>query len=124
MGEDVGAEAAGCGAALRAAFGLLGKRWNGLILETLRSGPAGFSEVRRGVGSITDSVLSDRLNELAGAGLVTRTVGDGRPPTVSYALTDAGAAILPILAQLADWAETHLAQRCPEVSGQPGDSPC
>ena len=99
-----------CEAGLARAFDFLGKRWNGVILGTLSSGPAGFAELRRGVGSITDSVLSDRLNELAEGGLVTRTVTDGRPPGVSYSLAPAGEALLPILQQLTTWAEANLRQ--------------
>ena len=55
---------------LSTAFGLLGKRWNGIILGALRTGPAGFAEIRRAIGSITDSMLSDRLGELCAAGMV------------------------------------------------------
>jgi DNA-binding HxlR family transcriptional regulator len=101
-----------CDRGLVAAFGLLGKRWNGLILGTLTIQPTGFAELRRGVGTIADSVLSDRLTELTEAGLVVRSVSDSRPPTVSYALTPAGEALLPILTQLAQWAETNLGLQC------------
>jgi DNA-binding HxlR family transcriptional regulator len=97
-----------CDAALERAFGFLGKRWNGVILAVLGSGPIGFAGLRRAVGSITDSVLSDRLTELAAAGLVRRSVSDTRPPTVSYQLTDAGSALLPVLDQLASWAATAI----------------
>jgi DNA-binding HxlR family transcriptional regulator len=91
----------------------LGKRWNGLILGVLTPEGAGFAELRRSVGAITDSVLSDRLSELARAGLVERTVTDTRPPGVSYRLTPSGAALKPILSQLAGWATDHLPERCP-----------
>ena len=102
-----------CDTALVAAFGLLGKRWNGLILGALTADGAGFAELRRSVGTITDSVLSDRLAELGRAGLIERTVTDSRPPGVSYRLTDSGAALKPILANLAGWASEHLPERCP-----------
>lgn len=98
-----------CDAALSSAFGLLGKRWNGIILGALRNGPAGFAEIRRAIGSITDSMLSDRLSELGKAGLVERTVTDNRPPGVSYGLTPAGSALVPILDELAGWASDNLA---------------
>jgi DNA-binding HxlR family transcriptional regulator len=101
-----------CDAWLGRAFDLLGKRWNGVILGTLSTGPAGFAELRRAVGAITDSVLSDRLNELSRAGLVHRSVTDARPPGVSYALTAEGQALLPILDELAKWAAAHLPPRC------------
>ena len=103
----------GCDAALVAAFGLLGKRWNGLILGTLTRDGAGFADLRRSVGAITDSVLAGRLSELAQAGLVERTVTDTRPPGVSYRLTDAGTALKPILGELARWASEHLPESCP-----------
>lgn len=105
-----------CDKALVAAFGLLGKRWNGIILGTLGSGPVGYAELRRGIGQITDSVLSDRLTELAVAGLIERSVTDARPPGVSYGLTAQGRALIPILEQLARWASANLdrpATDCP-----------
>jgi DNA-binding HxlR family transcriptional regulator len=109
-----GVDAPACDAALSVAFGLLGKRWNGIILGVLSGGPAGFAELRRGIGSITDSVLSDRLTELVSAGLVARSVTASRPPGVSYGLTEAGSAIVPILDQLATWAAENLRRAQPE----------
>jgi DNA-binding HxlR family transcriptional regulator len=97
-----------CDEHLSRAFRLLGKRWNGMIVGVLSKGSFGFAELRRGIGTITDSMLSDRLTELADAGLVARTVTDTRPPGVSYELTKAGAALVPILDQLAGWADNHL----------------
>jgi DNA-binding HxlR family transcriptional regulator len=97
-----------CDAGLARAFEFLGKRWNGVILGTLRSGPAGFAELRRGVGAITDSVLSDRLSELAAAGLVLRSVSDDKPPSVSYELSGPGTALLPALDELSRWASENL----------------
>ncbi|MDO9380888.1 MAG: helix-turn-helix domain-containing protein [Nocardioidaceae bacterium] len=97
-----------CDAALSSAFRLLGKRWNGMILGILTGGPATFSELRRAVGGISDSVLSDRLSELGEAGLVDRTVDPGPPVSVGYRVTPAGAALLPVLEQLSSWAADHL----------------
>ena len=103
----------GCSAGVRRAFDFLGKRWNGVILGTLSHGGIGFADLRRAVGAITDSVLSDRLSELVEAGLVDRTVTDTRPPGVSYQLSDSGQQLLPILHQLGAWADAALpAQRC------------
>jgi DNA-binding HxlR family transcriptional regulator len=106
------AETGTCDAGLVRAFDFLGKRWNGVILGVLSSGPAGFADLRRGVGTITDSVLSDRLIELANGGLIVRTVSDSRPPAVTYCLSPAGSALLPILAELARWALKHLPENC------------
>jgi DNA-binding HxlR family transcriptional regulator len=102
-----------CDDALSRAFGFLGKRWNGLIIGVLTGGPATFSGLRRAVGGISDSVLSDRLTELAAAGLVRRDVDAGPPVAVTYELTGAGAALMPVLEQLSAWARTNLpVERC------------
>jgi DNA-binding HxlR family transcriptional regulator len=97
-------------AALGRAFEFLGKRWNGVLLGTLRNGPAGFRELSRAIGGISDSVLSARLSDLAAAGLITRTVDEGPPLAVSYALTDRGKALLPALQQITLWAQEHLVE--------------
>lgn len=96
-----------CDGSLSRAFQFLGKRWNGMLLSVLGSGPAGYADLKRALG-ISDSVLSDRLTELAGAGLVARSVDAGPPVTVAYALTDAGRAVLPALRLLGDWARDNL----------------
>lgn len=95
-------------AALGRAFDLLGKRWTGVVLGTLSEGPSGFHALSRAVGGISDSMLSDRLSALTGAGLVTRTVTPGPPLAVTYELTEAGRALLPALEQISRWAEVHL----------------
>jgi DNA-binding HxlR family transcriptional regulator len=97
-------------AALARAFVFLGKRWNGVVLGVLSTGPAGFRELSRAIGGISDSVLSDRLADLARAGLIARTVDDGPPVSVSYALTDRGTALIPALEQIALWAQEHLGE--------------
>jgi DNA-binding HxlR family transcriptional regulator len=97
-----------CDAALTRAFGFLGKRWNGVILGTLALGPAGFSDLKRAVAGISDSVLSERLVELTGAGLVQRSVNEGPPVAVGYQLTESGRALLPALKELTEWAGTYL----------------
>jgi DNA-binding HxlR family transcriptional regulator len=95
-------------AALVRAFDLLGRRWTAVVLGTLSGGPGGFRALSRAVDGISDSMLSDRLGELSEAGLVSRTVNEGPPLSVSYALTEAGRALLPALEQITRWARKHL----------------
>ncbi|MGK5628464.1 winged helix-turn-helix transcriptional regulator [Streptomyces sp. URMC 123] len=97
-------------------FGLLGKRWTGLILAVLMGRPAYFAEVRRAIPGISERMLSDRLAELAALGLVLREVDEGPPLRVSYRLTEAGRALEPALRELGGWAERYLpdAGGCPE----------
>jgi DNA-binding HxlR family transcriptional regulator len=94
--------------ALASAFRFLGKRWNAVVLGHLSAGPAGFRELSRAIEGISDSVLSDRLVDLAEGGLITRTVDEGPPLAVSYELTDRGRALMPALEQIALWARDHL----------------
>jgi len=95
-------------APLAQAFRFLGKRWNAVVLAHLSSGPAGFRELSRAIGGISDSVLSDRLSDLVEAGLIARTVVEGPPLAVRYQLTDRGLALLPALEAICRWAAEHL----------------
>ena len=89
-------------------FQVLGKRWNGPILSVLTAGPAYFVALRRAIPGISERMLSDRLTELAAAGLVVREVYEGPPLRVVYRLTEAGAALEPALTELGEWAKKHL----------------
>jgi DNA-binding HxlR family transcriptional regulator len=93
---------------LARAFEFLGKRWNAVVLGHLSAGPAGFRDLSRAIEGISDSMLSDRLTDLARGGLITRTVDEGPPIAVSYALTDRGRALMPALEQIAIWARENL----------------
>ncbi|ALG09297.1 winged helix-turn-helix transcriptional regulator [Kibdelosporangium phytohabitans] len=97
-----------CDAALARAFDFLGKRWNGVLLGVLAGRPASFSELKRAVAGISDSMLADRLGELCKAGVVRRIVSDGPPVAVTYQLTAAGVALVPALSELATWAAANL----------------
>ncbi|GAA2693877.1 winged helix-turn-helix transcriptional regulator [Actinoplanes palleronii] len=95
-------------ASLARAFEFLGRRWNAAVLGSLEDGPAGFRELSRAIDGISDSVLSNRLSCLVGAGLIARDVEPGPPVSVSYSLTAAGQALMPALGHIAAWADEHL----------------
>jgi DNA-binding HxlR family transcriptional regulator len=97
-----------CDEALVRAFRFLGKRWSGVILGTLTGGPLGFSELRRRVEGISDSVLAERLSELQESGLIVRDVQPGPPVSVSYALSLSGDALIPAMLELSVWAKGNL----------------
>lgn len=124
--RDTG-QCAGVGDAVERVFLLLGKRWNGVILASLMSGPGRFAELRRAVNGISERMLSDRLAELGEAGLVVREVDAGPPLRVSYRLTPAGEALRPALRELGDWAERFLGASerggCPSMrQSRPADA--
>lgn len=97
-----------CDEAVALAFSVLGKRWNGMIVDALSGGSLSFSVLRRAVPGISDAVLSDRLSELAGVGLVRRDVIPGPPLSVEYTLTEAGMNLIPVLSRLGQWAAENL----------------
>lgn len=84
---------------------LVGRKWSGAILFVLLKGPARFGELKDRVPELSDRLLSERLKELEDEGIVERDVSDGRPPCVTYRLTDRGRALRPALDALGAWAE-------------------
>src|SRR4029077_19253235 len=88
---------------------LIGKRWTGAVVKALLPGPARFNQLLAGIPGISDRVLTERLRELETEAIVERLVDRGPPVRVSYRLTSRGRALQPVLAAVADWAESWLA---------------
>lgn len=83
---------------------LIGRRWTGAILFTLSDGAQRFVEIRATVPGVSDRLLSVRLKELEAAELVERNVHDSSPVKVSYALTEKGRSLTPVMESLQKWA--------------------
>jgi DNA-binding HxlR family transcriptional regulator len=79
-----------------------------VVIGSLIDGPAGFAQLARSVHGISESVLSDRLQELTAAGLMSRTVNEGPPLSVTYELTETGRGLIPALNALSKWATESL----------------
>lgn len=84
---------------------LLGKRWTGLILDSLMPGPRRFCEMTSMVDGLSDRVLSDRLRELEVEGIVERIVYPHIPVRVEYRLTQKGHDLGPVLGAMHEWAQ-------------------
>jgi DNA-binding HxlR family transcriptional regulator len=84
---------------------LIGKRWNPQVVRALQSGATRFTDLRRGIPSISDAVLSERLKELEVQGIVTRTVTPDTPVRIDYGLTERGRDLTKVMEELAQWAE-------------------
>ena len=97
-----------CCALYHRAVELVGKRWSGAILLVLMDGSLRFSEVRQLVPEISDRLLSERLKELEGEGIVERRVFEEAPVRVEYALTRKGRALEPTVRSLKSWAKDWL----------------
>jgi DNA-binding HxlR family transcriptional regulator len=82
---------------------IIGERWTCLILRASMLGLCHFEEYQSCLG-IARNILSDRLGRLVAAGVLARTPDpeDGRK--VIYALTERGAALVPVMVALRQWA--------------------
>jgi len=85
---------------------VLARPWNGLVMALLEeAGPLRFSELRERLDAMGDRMLSARLKELEGRGLVVRTVALGPPVKVTYALSELGRGFGDVHRALGRWGE-------------------
>src|SRR5262249_46992187 len=90
------------------ALDVVGERWTLLLVRELLTGPKRFTDLLAALRGIGANLLTTRLKELEGAGLVRRTA---LPPPVAimvYELTDAGTELEPALLALAHWGARYL----------------
>jgi DNA-binding HxlR family transcriptional regulator len=84
---------------------LIGRRWTGAIIRVLLPGARRFNELLGAVPGISDRLLTERLRELEGAGIIRREVHSGSPVRVQYELTDSGRELREALDAVGRWAE-------------------
>jgi DNA-binding HxlR family transcriptional regulator len=82
----------------------VGDKWSVLIVSLLGDGPRRFNEIKRGVGGISQRMLTLTLRGLERDGLVTRTVFPTVPPRVDYELTELGHSLWIPVEALSLWA--------------------
>ncbi|MBM3526729.1 MAG: helix-turn-helix transcriptional regulator [Alphaproteobacteria bacterium] len=87
----------------------VGDKWTVLVVTVLGAGPKRFSEIRRGLGSISQRMLTLTLRALERDGLVLRTVFPTVPPKVEYELTRLGHSLLEPVNGLGQWAQRNRA---------------
>lgn len=87
-----------------AAFELLGKRWTGLIIRALLSGPKRFKDISEMIPNMSDRMLAERFKELEAAGILVRHVYPETPVRIEYELTEKGRALEPVMDALQEWA--------------------
>jgi DNA-binding HxlR family transcriptional regulator len=88
---------------------LIGRRWTGALLRILLGGPRRYGDLRDAIPDISDRMLSGRLKELEGEGIVLRSVSGDTPVRVTYRLTEKGEALATPLRAIGDWAEEWIA---------------
>ncbi|KRL86862.1 winged helix-turn-helix transcriptional regulator [Lacticaseibacillus pantheris] len=88
-------------------FSILGKKWNGLILEVLIDGPHRFKDIAGSIPKCSDRVLVERLKELEGEGIVDR-VTHPNSSLIEYQLTDKGQGLNQVLTAAHAWGDEWL----------------
>ncbi len=81
---------------------LLGEKWMLLILRELLLGSSRFNEFQRALSRISPTLLTKRLKQLEGAGIILRKKQQGRKG-YEYLLTPVGRELSPIVVHMATW---------------------
>ena len=83
---------------------VVGERWALLIVRELLLGPQRFSELRKALANTSANVVTDRLRELEGRGVIQRRKMTPPSGLWVYELTAWGRQLEPILVALGEWA--------------------
>ena len=78
---------------------IVGEAWTPLVLRDIVFGLTRFDEIQRDLGVATN-VLTDRLNTLVSAGMLTREPYQTRPLRHRYEFTETGLDFVPVLLAL------------------------
>lgn len=90
---------------------MLSNKWKFLIIRELLSGTKRFGEIKNGLGSITQKVLTQNLRELEENGLVKRVVYAQVPPKVEYSLTKTGTTLEGVINAMTNWGEYYKSKK-------------
>lgn len=91
-----------CGTALALEF--LGERWSMLVLRELVFGPRRFGEIKANLPGISANVLTQRLEAMDEAGILTRRKLPSPANVQVYELTQWGMEAEPIIQVMGRWA--------------------
>lgn len=100
------AEASNC--PIRSVLSNVTGKWRMIIILALEDDPKRFGDLKRCIGDVTQSVLTENLRGLQRDGYVTRSVDPGPPVAVSYALTPLGRTLLEMLKPLVFWSHEQM----------------
>jgi DNA-binding HxlR family transcriptional regulator len=93
---------------LARALAATGDQWTLPIVLALANGPRRLSDLRAQLPGISTGVLNRHLQQMLALELILRQRFRELPPRVEYKLTGAGAALLPIVTDLARWGMHHM----------------
>ncbi len=89
---------------LEYALDVFGGKWKSRILCALALNTTmRYSELRRELCNITDTMLANSLSQLQDDRMVFRTQYNEIPPRVEYSLTEKGLSVIPLLFAINNW---------------------
>lgn len=80
---------------------IIAERWTPLVVAEMLAGSIHFSDIRRGVPLMSQTLLSKRLKELERVGVTERRGANPRRP--EWHLTPAGRALAPVIQHIGEW---------------------
>jgi DNA-binding HxlR family transcriptional regulator len=87
---------------------MIGGKWKLWILQVLIfEGTQRFGALKRQIGGITQTMLTNQLRALEEDGLVTRKIYAEVPPRVEYSATKDAMALVPMFMAMHEWWETR-----------------
>jgi DNA-binding HxlR family transcriptional regulator len=85
------------------ALDLVGERWALLVVRELLYGPKRFTDLRRGLPALGPDILSQRLRDLEGAGVLHKRKLEPPASAQVYELTPRGRGLEGVLLELGRW---------------------
>lgn len=85
---------------------IMGDRWTLLVIRDLVLGKSRFKDFTASPEGIPTNILSDRLERLQAADIVTRVTPPDGSKHRAYQLTQKGEALRPVLGAMRDWGLT------------------
>ena len=86
----------------------IGGKWKPVIVFCICNRIDRFGALQRAIPNITKQMLTKQLRELEADGLIIRTVFAEVPPRVTYALSDRGRSLLPVIDAMKAWGEKDM----------------
>lgn len=91
-------------------FQILGKKWNGLIIDVLlEGGPQRFVDLAAKIPEVSDRVLTERLKELEAQGIIERAVACAGQKRMDYCLTEKGLSLEKVMKEVHQWGDAWMA---------------
>jgi DNA-binding HxlR family transcriptional regulator len=101
--------------ALSTALDVIGDKWSLLVVRDMCMNKARYGDFLASPEGIPTNILANRLRRLEDTGIIEKKPYQLKPLRYEYFLTIKGANLLPVLQQLAIWADQHV----PECGSPP-----